>query len=531
MENQVARMQRTKFACPHDIKTTGNAGDLIPIYVKEILPGDIINMDVKSLIKMTTPNFQTMDTLYADIAFYFTPNRLLWEHWKNFQGERNVGPHETQPEYTIPQVTAPSGGWGENTIADYMGIPTKVAGLQVNALPARAYCLIWNEWYRDQNRQDFTDFVNNDTNITGSNGNNYVTDPIKYGKPLKVAKLHDYFTSTLLQPQAGEPVTLNLGNTAPLINSGEYEAIRLYTKNGGDPTYYRDIGIGPNGEVYGQTSNPNGNANEQIYMAAKQADLSEATAITVAQLRQAFALQKILENNARSGTRYVEILKNRWDVTPSDATLQRPEYLGGVRIPININMVVQTSSTNEESPLGQISGFANASDQSHMFNKAFEEHGFLMGLIYIRHQRTYQQGLHRMWSRKNTEDYYMPELANLGEQAVLNKEIYAQGNDEDDEVFGYQEYGAEYKYENNQVTGQFRSNATNSFDNWHYADDYSTKPVNGEDWIVENTANVDRTLTMMSTSGINQFYFDIYFDETAVRSMPLHSIPGLLDHH
>lgn len=531
-ENQVMKNVRTRFACPHNLKTTGNTGDLIPIYAKEILPGDIISMnEVRALIRQTTPSFQTMDCAFADIAFYFVPNRLLWDHWKAFQGEKTVGPHDTQPQYTIPQVTAPSGGWGENTIADYLGFPTKVPGIKVNALYARAYALIWNEWYRDQNRQDFTDFVTDDSNITGSNGDNYVTDPIKYGKCLKVAKIHDYFTSTLLQPQAGEPVTLPLGDYAPVVPVGGTDSsgnmLWLKDANGNNhPTLHKVLSStnimeldGAFGSADGKSLNPN-----------LQTNLSQATAITVNQLRQAFQLQKVLEANARSGTRYVEILKNRWNVTPSDAMLQRPEYLGGKRIPLQIEAVVQTSSTNDISPLGQVGGFGHTFDKSYYFQKGFEEHGILMGFVYVRHQRTYQQGLHKMFTRKNMEDYYMPEFQNLGEQPVYNYELYCDGSAKDNEVFGYQEYGAEYRYEQNRVTGQFRSNATNSFDNWHYADDYAACPVNGEEWITENGTTIDRTLTVTSDKA-NQFYFDIYFNEVDVRSMPPHSIPGFIDHH
>lgn len=538
-ENQVNKLIRTRFACPHNHKTTGNTGDLIPIYRKEILPGDIITMkEVRSLIRQTTPSFQTMDCAFADIAFYFVPMRLVWEHWKAFQGEKTVGPHQTQPQYTIPMVTAPQGGWDENTIADYLGFPTKVENIQVNALYGRAYGLIWNEWYRDQNRQDFTDFIKDDANITGSNGDNYVTDPIKYGKCLKVAKIHDYFTSTLLQPQAGDPVTLPIGDFAPVIGNGMALGLtdgnnNFGFVNGTNPyistgVYGNDVGSAPSG------SNPNPNkalgVTNDPTSSGIIADLQKATAITVNQLRQAFQLQKVLEANARSGTRYIEILKNRWGVTPSDARLQRPEYLGGKRIPLQIEAVVQTSSTNDVSPLGQVGGFGSTFDRSFMFQKGFEEHGILMGFVYVRHQRTYQQGLHKMFTRKNMEDFYMPEFQNLGEQPVYNYEIYAQGNDQDNEVFGYQEYGAEYRYEQNRVSGQFRSNATNSFDNWHYADDYETCPVNGEDWIVENGTAIDRTLTVTSDV-VNQFYFDFYFDEIDVRPIPPHSIPGFIDHH
>ena len=533
--NEVLTNVRTKFKCPHNHKTTGNTGDLIPIYAKEILPGDYIKMDLRTLIKMTTPNFQTMDVAFADVAFYFTPRRLTWKHWKAFQGEKTVGPHQVQPEFTIPKTTAPENGWDENTIADYLGIPTKVPNLEVDSAYFRTYCLIWNEWYRDQNRQDFTDFIDDDANTTGSNGNNYVIDPIKGGKCLKVAKIHDYFTSTLLTPVGRETVYLPLGDIAPVI-PGEINSninfnnvgVRMGDSYGNLDITTRNL-VSDNGYLMGSEVT-DGSVKTAMIPINLQADLKQATAATINQLRLAFQLQKIYEANNRSGSRYIEILKNRWNVTPSDATLQRPEFLGGKRIPLNIEMVIQTSSTDSESPLGQISGFSNTYDEASIFSKGFEEHGILMGFVYVRHQRTYQQGLHKMFTRTNMEDFYMPEFQNIGEQPVYNYEIFATGTNKDKEVFGYQEYAAEYRYEQNRVSGQFRSNATKSFDNWHYADDYEETPVNGEEWIVENPDAIDRTLTIPS-SEVNQFYFDFYFDEVDVRTMPPHSIPGFIDHH
>lgn len=536
-ENEVLKTIRTKWRQPHTVKTTGNTGDLMPIFAKEILPNDFISVDLNTLVKMTTPNFQTMDVAFLDVHAYFVPRRLLWKHWKEFQGEKSVGPHESQPEYTIPTTSAPTGGWTENTIADYLGVPTKVSNLSVDSAYFRAYCMIWNEWYRDQNRQDFTDFSNGDENTAGSNGSNYVTDAIKGGKCLKAAKIHDYFTSTLLQPQAGDPVTLPLGTTAPVNTSAQENLLKstqplLFRKADGKDSALPDgaslLGVNYN-ELYLQQAN-SGNNRGPVYPTNLFADLSLATAATVNQLRRAFQLQRILEANNRSGSRYVEQLRNRWNVVPSDATLQRPEFLGGRRIPINVEMVVQTSSTDTESPLGQISGFSNTLDRTSLFSKGFEEHGILMFVAVVRHNRTYQQGLHKKFMRRNYEDFYMPEFQNIGEVPVYNYEIYAKGTSKDNEVFGYQEYAAEYRYEPNIVTGGFRSNAANSFDNWHYADNYSDTPVNGEDWIVENPDSVDRTLTVQSSQA-NQFYFEFEFDETVVRSMPPHSIPGFIDHH
>lgn len=594
-ENEVMPLIRTKWRSINNHKTTFNAGKLIPIFRKEILPGDFIKMKVNSLIKMTTPNFQTMDQAFCDIHFYFVPRRILWDHWKNFQGERNVGPHETQPEYTIPKTSAPSNsyavakvnsstsgtyytrsgtgteldpyvytsvtlpgsyvagttyyykyqGWGENTIADYLGIPTKVGNISVDSAYFRAIVMIWNENYRDQNRQDFTDFYTGDNNETGSNGDNYVTDAIKGGACLPVCKFHDYFTSTLLQPQSGDPVTLPLGISAPVYAEKGTMGIPFYTSEGTgpiqitingntNPSSYGNIRIW-NGDQTNQATTNNGlrlaTRTEQI-SSGITADLTNATAATVNQLRMAFQLQKIFEANNRSGTRWPEILRNRWQVTPSDASLQIPQWLGGKRFPLNIQMVVQTSSTDSASPLGQVSGFSNTKYDDEYFSQNFEEHGILLGFAMIRHQRTYQQGLSKMFTRTNMEDFFMPEFQNIGEQPVYNYEIFAKGdgNTTDNKVFGYQEYGAEYKFDPNRVSGQFRSNAVNSFDNWHYADDYSDTPVNGEEWIAENKEAIDRTLTVTSEV-TNQFYADFSFEQTQVRSMPPHSIPGFIDHH
>ena len=560
-ENEVLKSIRTKWRQPHTVKTTGNTGDLMPIYVKEILPGDEIHMDVNTLIKMTTPSFQTMDVAFLDVHAYFVPRRLVWEHWKEFQGEKSVGPHESQPEYTIPKTIAPGEGWEENTIADYLGIPTKVGKIEADSAYFRAYCMIWNEWYRDQNRQDLADWSKGDENTTGSNGSDYVVDAVKGGKCLKVCKIHDYFTSTLLQPQAGDPVLLPLGTSAsvtlddrifPVYGNGKVLGLtngslnvglgaategstgKLIAGSAGYGVNYPGqstagttvtsgyLGVTSDGTKSGIVADFSG--------ATGVADLSTATAATVNSLRLAFQLQKILEANNRSGNRYIEQLRNRWNVVPSDATLQRPEFLGGRRIPINVEMVVQTSSTDTESPLGQISGFSNTLDRSQLFSKTFEEHGILMFVAAVRHNRTYQQGLHKKFTRTNMEDFYMPEFQNIGEVPVYNYEIFATGTSTDNEVFGYQEYAAEYRYEPNIVTGQFRSNATNSFDNWHYADDYEEVPVNGEEWIVETPTSVDRTLTVTSELA-NQFYFEFEFDETVIRPMPPHSIPGFIDHH
>lgn len=537
-EIEKKKLVRTKWRQIHTHKTTFNTGDLIPIFTKEILPGDFESMDLEAVIKMTTPSFQTMDLAFIDFHAYFVPRRLVWKNWKAFLGEKTVGPHEVQPEYTIPKTFAPTGGWEKGTIADYMGIPTKIENLPgIDSAYFRGYCLIWNEWYRDQNRQDFTDFSDGDENTDGSNGSNYVTDAIRGGKCLKAAKIHDYFTSTLLEPQAGDPVVLPLGTSAKVITGDSFNIPEgskpLAFRNAENGNYLANnrLAIFTDSELGYTTNSTTGTVNEKVAPSNLYADLSSATAATVNQLRMAFQLQKILETNNRSGSRYVEQLKARWDVNPSDATLQRPEFLGGKRLPINMDMVVQTSSTDSTTPLGQISGFSNTHIDTPLFTKSFEEHGILYVLAVVRHQRTYQHGLAKKFTRTNMEDFYMPEFQNIGEVPVYNYEIFASGNSEKDNgTFGFQEYAAEYRYEQNIVTGQFRSNAENSFDNWHYADDYADTPVNGEEWIVENADSMDRTLTVDHTVA-DQFYMECGFNETVVRSMPPHSNPGYIDHH
>lgn len=577
-ENYTQELPRTKFHCPHNLKTTGNTGELIPIYAKEILPHDFVSLDVRSLIKMTTPSFQTMDNIFCDIFFFFVPRRLTWCNWKKFQGEKTGNPREEQPEYTIPTTAAPtetryliaknvtntssgtfyikneneyiektlpadyeSGktyyravkGWAQGTIADHLGIRTNTANIpKIDSAYFRGIVMIWNEWFRDEQRQQEADFTDDDVNVVGSNGSNYIKDALLGGRCLPVNKIHDYFTSTLLSAQDGNPISLPLGTSANvniLPNSymnfidQDQKNITLTTGSRPESNGYGTIGYWTN-----DTTTKEHRTITYTSGLKGEADLSTATAATIAQLRMAFALQRIAENNQRSGTRYSEILANRWGVTPPDASLQRPEYLGGKRIPINIDMVVQTSSTNSTSPLGQISGFSNTFDEQQVFSKGFEEHGILFGFACIRHQRSYQQGVHRKFTRQDPEDFYTPEFANLGEQPIYNYEIYASGNAEkDNECFGYQEYGAEYRFEQNQITGQFRSDAENSLDNWHYADDYATTPVNSDEWIKENPDAVDRCLTIPHTE-MDQFQFDFYFDETDVRCIPAHSIPGMM---
>ena len=562
--------KRSKFDESHSIKTTFNAGDIIPIMVDaDILPGATITMDMAELVRMATPIYPIMDNLYLDLYWFFTPNRLLWTNHSKFWGE-NDDPWTQNGNYEIPQITAPSGGWTEGTIADYMGIPTKVENISINALPFRAYAKIYNDWFRDENLQSCCHLYTDDTTRTGSNGNTRVTDCELGGMPAKAAKFHDYFTAALPQPQKSDPVGIPLtgqlevfaGDTNHLtigdeanwikygtvgITSKKIEIPAVGTWNGiGAPVYTKDgnylvphqyNGIAGNGQTSTGLQNGGHYEKQNITPVNLYADMSSATAVTINQLRTAFAIQKYYENAGLHGTRYIEYLRGVFGVTSSDARMQRAEYLGGQRVPLNIDQIIQTSSTDNTSPQGNTSGFSCTINKASMFTKSFEEHGVLMCLAVVRVDHSYQQGLHKMWTRKKWTDYYNPFFANLGEQAILNENIYAQGstvvdtdgNVVDKQAFGYQEAWAEYRYKENRVTGYMRSNATGSLDVWHFADDYSQLPKLGSTWIEEPYANVDRTIAVTSQL-THQFIADFYFKCSYTLPMPIYSVPGLIDH-
>ncbi len=555
-------ISRSIFDRSSSLKTSFNVGDLVPFYVDEVLPGDTFDISTSKVIRMQTLITPVMDNLYLDTYYFFVPNRLVWSHWKEFNGENTESAWLPQTEYEIPQVIAPaSTGWTAGTIADYMGIPTGVAGLSVNALPFRAYALIVNEWFRDQNLQDPVDIPVDEITVSGVNTDNYITDLYKGGKPFVCAKYHDYFTSCLPSPQKGPDVSLSLGKiTASSPVYGDGNNLALYGYNNASGNYqngFVTLGSDSTGNLsvlksqkvigtHGLTSSDLAGFGDVGSVSVPTKDLlpegvttglmSEINVdgqmlFTVNQLRMAFQIQKLYERDARGGTRYVEILKSHFGVTSPDSRQQRPEYLGGNRVPINIDQVVQTSNSGSGiTPQGNVTGYSQTNDSHNDFTKSFTEHGFIIGLMVARYDHTYQQGLERFWSRKDRFDFYWPVLANIGEQPVLNKEIYAQGTEVDDEVFGYQESWADYRYKPNKCTGEMRSTHSKTLDSWHFGDDYDSLPRLSSSWIKEDKANVDRTLAVTSSVS-NQLFGDIYIKNRTTRPMPMYSIPGMIDHN
>lgn len=547
-------MSRSTFDRSHSLKTSFNAGDLIPFYVDEVLPGDTFSVQTSKVVRMPSLITPIMDNIFLDTYFFFVPNRIVWEHWRELNGENTQSAWIPQTQYEVPQLTSPpETGWEVGTIADYMGIPTGVPGLSVNALPFRAYSLICNEWFRDENLTDPLVTPLDDATVVGVNTGNFLTDCAKGGLPFKAAKYHDYFTSCLPSPQKGPDVTIPVvGNGSLPVFAGDPVPDSLFPMAGLSMSFatngqHFNTGVNQGSNLgvtnsdgsklgsnvvrsgSGTISEDNGNA---LVFNNLWADASGGTVpvATINQLRMAFQIQKMYEKDARGGTRYIELLKAHFGVTSPDARLQRPEYLGGNRIPINVNQIVQQSQTTDQSPQGNPVGLSLTSDTHHDFKKSFVEHGFVIGLMVARYDHTYQQGLERFWSRRDRFDYYWPVFANIGEQAVKNKEIFAQGTAEDDEVFGYQEAWADYRYKPNRVTGEMRSQYAQSLDIWHLADDYEKLPSLSDEWIREDKANIDRVIAVTSAIS-HQFFADIFIRNRSTRPMPMYSIPGLIDHH
>lgn len=555
-------MSRSTFDRPFSHKTTFNVGDIIPFYVDEVLPGDTHKIRTSKVVRMQTLLTPVMDNIYLDTYYFFVPDRIVWSHWKQFMGENTDSAWVPSTEYEVPVIASPDGGWKEGTIADYMGIPINVGNLYVNALPFRAYALIMNEWFRDENLCDPLNIPLDDATVKGVNTGTFVTDVAKGGLPYKAAKYHDYFTSALPAPQKGPDVTIPVSSGAnfPVYGSGTplfltdgsvYGGLTSLVPPGGAFDTPAVISVAPNsvvgtmsdvtkmtfsgdqGKLVGVMTKDQMESNfpsvkDSGLVAVNDGSVSVAT---INQLRMAFQIQKLYERDARGGTRYIEILKSHFGVTSPDARLQRPEYLGGNRIPITINQVVQNSgSMNGETPQGTTTAYSLTTDVHQEFTKSFVEHGFIIGVMVARYDHTYQQGLERFWSRRDRFDFYWPVFANIGEQAVLNKEIYATGQDTDNEVFGYQEAWADYRYKPSRVSGEMRSNAKTPLDSWHLADDYDALPTLSDSWIREEPNNVNRVLAVTSEVS-NQLFCDLYIQNRTTRPMPVYSIPGLIDHH
>ena len=544
--NPQVNIERSKFDRDSSVKTSFNVGDLIPFYIDEVLPGDTFQVRTSLVARLQPLVTAPMDNLYLDTYYFFVPNRLVWEHWKELNGENTESAWIPKTEYQVPQITSPaSTGWNIGTIADYFGLPTGVPGLSVSALPFRAYSLIVNEWFRDQNLKDPLETPVSDATVAGVNTGNYITDCAKGGLPFKAAKLHDYFTSCLPSPQKGPDVTVSLSSGVIPVSTipgksfepGNNTGMRFTAQNYDGSSYSQWSG-------WLQTSSvPNNNGTTSILGISSQAnpkshlypinlgvDLNSnpISAVTINQLRLAFQVQKMYEKDARGGTRYQEMIKSHFGVTSPDARLQRPEYLGGERLPININQVIQNSATVDNSPQGNVAGMSVTQDSHGDFISSFTEHGLIIGLCVARYEHTYQQGVNRLWSKKSRTDFYLPVFANIGEQAVYNREIYAQGSSADDEVFGYQEAWADYRYKPSIVTGEMRSNHNKTLDSGHFADDYEKLPQLSSAWIDEDKSAVDRALAV-SSSVANQVFVDFFIQNQTTRPMPVYSIPGLID--
>ena len=528
-----AEIRRAKFQRDFNLLTTMNEGDLVPIYLDEVLPADTFKINLNALVRMATPLYPVMDNAYMDFYFFFVPARLLWKHFQNLMGQNDSTFWAEQTEYTTPVTTAPEGGWNVGTLADYFGIPTGVSGLKVNSLPFRAYAKIWNEWFRDENLQQPVTQSMDDTTTTGVNTGTNLSDAEAGGQPLKVCKYKDYFTSCLPSPQkSAEPVTIPMLGNAPVELYGPGKAGKA-TKYGTGTNY-------ENGNIFSYlnegailgTSSGNGSTQFTFEDGSKSpgayayANMEKVTGATINELRQAIAVQHIFERDARTGTRYKEILKGAWGVTSPDARLDRSEYIGGHRMPINVNQVIQTSSTDSTSPQGNTGAYSMTTLSQNMCTYSATEHGYVLGLAAIRVDHSYQQGLSRLWTRNTRFSYYDPMLANLGEQAVLNQEIYAQGKEKDEEVFGYQEAWADYRYRTNMVTSEMRSTYKQTLDAWHYADKYDTLPTLSSSWIKEGTENIDRTLAVQSSNS-HQFICNFYYEQAWTRPMPIYSVPGI----
>ena len=539
--NQVPQthVSRTRFNRDQNILTTFDAGKLIPFYVDEVLPGDTFNVKTAAIIRMTTPKYPIFDDAYIDFYYFFCPNRILWDNFKRFMGEADDAPWMPTKTYKVPKINfkitdskpktmCPY----EESVLDYMGVPTKSieangeSTTEINALPIRAYVKIWNEFFRDQNVGNPATITTGDEDRTYDDDTELdsdekaLTSAIAGGRCLPVSRFHDYFSSCLPYPQRGPEVTIALTGNAPVTTfTTENLTEELHHAYGAD--FYATSVPSP-----GETKVPTLAFNDGTKNGYLGAKLSNIEAATINQLRQAFAVQHYYEALARGGSRYREQVRSLFGVSISDKTVQVPEYLGGGRYHVNINQIVQTSGqqTDSDTPIGETGAMSVTPINESSFTKSFEEHGFVIGVLCVRHNHSYQQGLERFWSRSDRLDYYFPQFANLGEQPVKKKEIMLTGKETDDETFGFQEAWAEYRMKPNRVSGKMRSNADGTLDFWHYADNYDTVPTLSQKWMNEGKIEIARTLIVQNEP---QFFGAIRVMNKTTRCMPLYSVPGL----
>lgn len=536
------KASRTRFNRDQTILTTFDAGKLIPFYVDEVLPGDTFSVDTAAIIRMSTPKYPVMDDSFIDFYYFFCPNRILWDNFKHFMGEVEETPWRPTKTYTVPQIKINGNEAvaepNERSILDYMGVPTKInKPFSVNALPVRAYVKIWNEFFRDENvdnaaaiKTDDEDVIYNSTEDQKGTMEEDLKFAISGNNLLPVNKFHDYFTSCLPYPQRGPNVTLPLTGNARVewsFSAQELQDCGIMTDNGAQhliPASGNTLGAPKTNEDNGKPrvllGKDSGGVSTWVPMEAR---LDNATSATINQLRQAISVQQYYEALARGGSRYREQVQAIWDVIISDKTVQVPEYLGGGRYHVNINQIVQTAE-NDKSPLGETGAMSVTPINESSFTKSFEEHGFIIGVCCVRHNRSYQQGLERFWSREDRLDYYVPQFANIGEQPVKKKEIMLTGDVTDDQTFGYQEAWADYRMKPNRVSGLMRSNATGTLDFWHYGDYYEKVPTLSQEWMAEGKKEIARTLVVEDEP---QFFGAIRVANKTTRRMPLYSVPGL----
>lgn len=559
-----ANIERSTFDTSCNIKTSFNCGDLIPFGLWEILPGDSWDVTTSKVIRSQTMLTPLFGDLMVDTYFFFVPSRLCWNHWREFCGENTESAWAPEIEYAMPTIASPEGGFAINTIADYLGLPIGVEWnaddeLAPMALPFRGYALIAQEFFRDENLTDPLLIPLDDAHQQGSNGSNYITDVANGGKPFRVAKYHSYETSALPAPQKGAAVGIPIdvplfsGGVFPVTTTADFSwpssgvpmaVSRLKAGNVTDKdnlptleTQYQSLNFITSDNVANQTSWAN-NTNVTSYVPANLAvnipsDTPGGTVtaeFSVNELRLAFAFQRFLERLALSGSRYTEILLGLFDVRSPDARLQRPEYLGGNRVPINVTEVTNVAQSDQDY-LGDVAAKSQTNDRHHDFVKSFTEHGFVFGLMCIRYEHSYSQGIHKMWTRKKFTDFYNPKFAHLGEMPIYQAELCATSDNMQtrNDIFGYQEAWAEYRYGRNMVTSEMRPGVPNSLSYWNLSDYYEEPPYLSDEWIRESPENLDRVLAV-SHNVANQFWADILVSAKVTRPMPMYSVPGLIDH-